>query len=97
MVVIVGCAALGREVHDELGRIQRGERPSDHEVRKQWDEIIAEGRARWAGVREQVERRRAARREGKAARAARADGPADEAPDAPAVDPVDAAPSGEQR
>ena len=27
MVVIVGCAVLGREVQDELGRISRGERP----------------------------------------------------------------------
>ena len=71
MVVIVGSAVLGREVHDELGRIRRGERPSEHEVRKQWDEIITEGRARWAGVREQVERRRAARRERRPAKEAR--------------------------
>ena len=33
MIVIVGSAALGREVHDELGRIRRGERPSEDEVR----------------------------------------------------------------
>ena len=58
MVVVVGSAVLGREVHDELGRIRRGERPSEDEVRKEWDEIITEGRARWEGVRAQIEQRR---------------------------------------
>ena len=29
MVVVVGSAAAGREVHDELDRIRRGERPAD--------------------------------------------------------------------
>ena len=64
MIVIVGSAALGREVHDELGRIRRGERPSEDEVRKQWDEVIAEARTRWAGAREWVERKREQRRGG---------------------------------
>ena len=43
--------------------------PSDRRgAQREWDEIITEGRARWAGLREQVERRRggAARAEGRA-------------------------------
>ena len=64
MIVIVGSAALGREVHDELGRIRRGERPSEDEIRKQWDAIIAEARTRWAGAREWVESKREQRRSG---------------------------------
>jgi membrane protein len=47
MVVLVGSAALGREIHDELGRIKRGERPAEDEVKRQWDEITAEARSRW--------------------------------------------------
>ena len=35
MLVLVGSAALGREVRDELSRIRQGQRPSDHEVRQQ--------------------------------------------------------------
>ena len=41
MVVVVGSAAAGREVHDELDRIRRGERPAEDEVRRQWDEVTA--------------------------------------------------------
>jgi membrane protein len=51
MVVVVGSAALGREVDDELERIRRGERPADNEVRRQWDEITAQARTRWEAVR----------------------------------------------
>jgi len=51
MVVVVGSAALGREVDDELARIRRGERPADNEVRRQWDEITAQARTRWEAVR----------------------------------------------
>ena len=51
MVVVVGSAALGREVDDELVRISRGERPADNEVRRQWDEITALARTRWEAVR----------------------------------------------
>ena len=58
MVVIVGSAALGREVSDELKRIREGERPPDDEVRQEWDAVIAEGRSRWAVLREQIDRRR---------------------------------------
>ncbi len=47
MVVIVGSAAAGREIHDELGRIRRGERPADDEVQRQWDQVTADARSRW--------------------------------------------------
>ena len=47
MLVVVGSSAAGREVHDELDRIRRGERPAEDEVRRQWDEITAEARSRW--------------------------------------------------
>jgi membrane protein len=57
-LVVVGSAALGREVSDELGRIRRGERPPDHDVRRQWDNVIGEVRSRWRDVREQIDRRR---------------------------------------
>jgi membrane protein len=58
MVVVVGSAALGREVNDELGHIRRGERPPDNEVRQQWDNVLAEVRSRWGSARERFERRR---------------------------------------
>ena len=51
MVVVVASTAAGREVQDELGRIRRGERPADDEVRRQWDEVTAEARSRWEGWR----------------------------------------------
>jgi uncharacterized BrkB/YihY/UPF0761 family membrane protein len=57
MVVVVASAALGREVGDELGRIRRGERPRDHEVRRQWDKVIGEARSRWRAARERIDRR----------------------------------------
>jgi membrane protein len=62
MVVIVGSAAAGREVHDELDRIRRGERPAQDEVRRQWDEITTEARSRWDTLREQIQERRRRRR-----------------------------------
>jgi membrane protein len=52
MVVITASAAAGREVDHELERIRRGERPPDDEVRRQWEEITAEARARWKVFRE---------------------------------------------
>lgn len=58
MLVIVGSSALGREVHDELGRIRRGERPTADEVRRQWDTVIAEARTRYAGAREWLDAKR---------------------------------------
>src|SRR3954451_21535096 len=47
MVIFVGWAAAGREIHDELGRIRRGERPADDDVRHQWDEVTTQARSRW--------------------------------------------------
>jgi uncharacterized BrkB/YihY/UPF0761 family membrane protein len=58
MVVIVASATAGREVHEELGRIRRGERPAEDEVRRQWDEVTAEARSRWETLRLQIEKRR---------------------------------------
>jgi uncharacterized BrkB/YihY/UPF0761 family membrane protein len=51
MVVIVGSAAAGREVSDELERIRKGERPADDDVRQQWNEVTAEARLRWDTLR----------------------------------------------
>ena len=51
MVVIVGSAAAGREVADELARIRKGERPADDDVRRQWAEVTAEARLRWETLR----------------------------------------------
>jgi uncharacterized BrkB/YihY/UPF0761 family membrane protein len=58
MVVLVGSAAAGREIDDELDRIRRGERPADNEVRRQWDEVTAQARSRWETLRERLEERR---------------------------------------
>jgi membrane protein len=62
MVALVGSAALGREVFDELGRIRAGQRPPDDEVRQEWDAFITEARSRWETMREQVDRARGRRR-----------------------------------
>ena len=51
MVIIVAASAAGREVQDELGRIRRGERPADDEVRRQWNELTTEARSRWQVLR----------------------------------------------
>jgi uncharacterized BrkB/YihY/UPF0761 family membrane protein len=58
MVVTVGSAAAGREVHDELERIRRDEKPAEDEVRRQWDEVTAEARSRWDTLRAQIQERR---------------------------------------
>jgi uncharacterized BrkB/YihY/UPF0761 family membrane protein len=65
MVTVVASAAAGREVRDELDRIQRGERPAEDEVRRQWDEVTAEARSRWETLREQIQERRRKRHEGR--------------------------------
>jgi uncharacterized BrkB/YihY/UPF0761 family membrane protein len=57
MVVLVGSAAAGREIHDELDRIRRGELPAEDEVRRQWDRVTAEARSRWQATRARVHRR----------------------------------------
>jgi uncharacterized BrkB/YihY/UPF0761 family membrane protein len=62
MVTVVASAAAGREVRDELDRIQRGERPAEDEVQHQWDEITGEARSRWATLRAQIDERRHRRR-----------------------------------
>jgi membrane protein len=56
MVVLVGSAAAGREVTEELERIGRGERPPDDEVRREWDALIESARLRWQTVREHIDR-----------------------------------------
>jgi uncharacterized BrkB/YihY/UPF0761 family membrane protein len=58
MVVLVGSAAAGREVDDELTRIRRGEKPAEDEVRRQWDEVTAQARSRWDTLREPIHERR---------------------------------------
>jgi membrane protein len=58
MVAVVGSAAAGREIRDELDRIRRGERPAEDEVRRQWDEITTEARSRWDTLRQQIQERR---------------------------------------
>jgi uncharacterized BrkB/YihY/UPF0761 family membrane protein len=55
-VVLVGAASLGREVHDELERIRRGERVPEDEVRRQWTEVTAEARLRWEALRRRGDR-----------------------------------------
>ena len=62
MVVVVASAAAGREVHEELQKIRRGEQPPEDEIRREWDEVITEARSRWAVVREQIDERRRRRR-----------------------------------
>jgi uncharacterized BrkB/YihY/UPF0761 family membrane protein len=62
MVAVVGAAAAGREVHDELGRIRRGERPADDEIRRQWDQVTAAARSRWDVLRGRVQDRQVRRR-----------------------------------
>jgi membrane protein len=57
MLVVVGSAALGREVDDELDRIRRGELPPDDDVRRQWESVLEEVRSRWSAARGRVGRR----------------------------------------
>jgi len=61
-LVVVGSAALGREVRDELGRIRQGERPPDDEVRREWDNVVGQMLARWQTVRERASRFRPAKK-----------------------------------
>jgi uncharacterized BrkB/YihY/UPF0761 family membrane protein len=61
MVTVVGSAAAGREVHDELDRIRRGEKPAEDDVRRQWDEVTAQARLRWETLRVQIQERRRGR------------------------------------
>ena len=61
-LIVVGSAALGREVSDELERIRRGERPPDDEVRRQWENVLGEVRSRWHTARRRIDRRRGRKR-----------------------------------
>jgi membrane protein len=63
-VVFVVSTAAGREVRDELARIQRGEKPAEDEVQRQWQEITAQARSRWDTLRAQIEERRRERQKG---------------------------------
>jgi membrane protein len=65
MVIVVGSAAAGREIHDELDRIQRGERPAEDEVQRQWDQVTAQARSRWETLHTRIHERRRARHEGR--------------------------------
>jgi hypothetical protein len=56
--VVVGSSAAGREVHDELDRIRRGERPAEDDVRRRWDQVTADARSRWDTLRAQIQERR---------------------------------------
>ena len=58
MLAVVASAAAGREVRDELGRIRRGERPAEDEVRHQWAEVTGQARSRWETLRVQIRERR---------------------------------------
>jgi uncharacterized BrkB/YihY/UPF0761 family membrane protein len=58
MVAVVGSAAVGREVRDELDRIREGEKPAEDEVRRQWDEVTGQARSRWDTLRAQIQERR---------------------------------------
>ena len=48
----------GREIADELGRIRRGERPADDEIKREWHEVTTEARSRWQTLRRQIQERR---------------------------------------
>jgi membrane protein len=58
MVVTVASAAAGREIHDELERIRRGEKPAEGEVRRQWADLTAEVRSGWETLRVGIDERR---------------------------------------
>ena len=62
MVSVVASAAAGREVRNELDRIRLGEKPEEHEVRRQWEQVTAEARSRWDTLRIRVSDARKSRR-----------------------------------
>jgi membrane protein len=63
--VIVVMTAIGREITEELARLRRGERPPPDAVRREWDALIADVRARRDDARERYEAWKAERRERK--------------------------------
>ncbi|MET9730643.1 YhjD/YihY/BrkB family envelope integrity protein [Streptomyces sp. NPDC006458] len=58
MFLLVASAVLGREVRAELDRIREGRRPSEHEVRREWDDLVEQTRARWRKARADAASRR---------------------------------------
>ncbi|MEU6536912.1 YhjD/YihY/BrkB family envelope integrity protein [Streptomyces sp. NPDC047000] len=60
MLVMVGSAALGREIRDELDRIGAGLRPSEDEVRREWSAFVERTRSHWS--RRRTSRQRSGRR-----------------------------------
>ena len=62
MIVVVGSAALGLEVYEELRRIRRGESPPDDEVRREWDKVIDHVRLQWRARQNQIARPRPRKR-----------------------------------
>ncbi|MET7736826.1 YhjD/YihY/BrkB family envelope integrity protein [Streptomyces sp. NPDC005402] len=58
MFVLVASAALGREVGDELTRIRQGRRPSEHEIRQEWESVVEGMRSRWRRARGDASGRR---------------------------------------
>jgi len=64
MIVMVGSAAAGREIDEELARIRRGETPPDNEIQRQWAEVTAQARSRWDTLRERIDEYRRKRRSG---------------------------------
>jgi membrane protein len=58
MVVLVACAAIGREVSGELNRIRAGERPPDDDIRREWDAVIRQAGSRWQTLRHQIDQLR---------------------------------------
>jgi len=68
MFVVVVMTAIGREITEELERLRRGERPPPDAVRREWDALIADARARRDEARERYEGWKAERRARKAGR-----------------------------
>jgi membrane protein len=58
MVALVASAAVGREISVELDRIDRGERPPDDEVRREWQVFLDQARSHWQTLRDQIDRLR---------------------------------------
>jgi uncharacterized BrkB/YihY/UPF0761 family membrane protein len=55
MIVVVATAAVGREISDEIERIQRGDRPPDDEIQQEWAALMKEIRLRTDAWRLRVE------------------------------------------
>ncbi|MGW4694333.1 YhjD/YihY/BrkB family envelope integrity protein [Kitasatospora cineracea] len=64
MLAVVASAAAGNEVHVEITRIGRGERPPDNEVRDQWAAVLHQARSRWQTTRGRTGLLRRSRRSG---------------------------------